>query len=278
MRKILLLYIPVIHQGYLDLFKKYQGEVDTLWIIDSATAFEYMPVKREIRALNSVFAYDVLKKTGMFQKVTCITEDLFNVQGPISIVTTDELVTRQFIEVIKSKIEISAITYDRTFLHWDENSIHAPTNVRYDRISSDPFDREMMKLAKIEGERSSDWWRHVGVVLVKDGKSLFETHNTHLPSEYSPYIFGDPRDFVKSGTSPEICGAIHAEKLIICLAAKNGISIDGCDIYLTTFPCIPCAQAVACAGIKRVFYGSGNAYLNTDEVLKSRGVEIILVQ
>lgn len=278
MKKVLLLYIPVIHQGYLTLFEKYKGVVDELWIVDSITAFNYIPSEMEIRVLNSAFVWEIMVNTRMFKAVFCVTEDLLNVGGKVNIVTTDEVVTRKFIEAIKSKIEISAIAYDKAFLHWDEDSIHAPTNVRYDRVSCDPFDQKMMALAKIEGEKSSDWWRHVGVVLVKDRKVLFETHNTHLPSEYTQYIEGDPRDFVQSGTSPEICSAIHAEKMMICLAAKNGISTEGCDMYLTTFPCIPCAQAVACAGIKRVFYATGNAYLNTDEVLKSHGVEIILVQ
>jgi dCMP deaminase len=37
-------------------------------------------------------------------------------------------------------------------------------------------------------------------------------------------------------------------------AARNGVRIDGADLYTTASPCWPCFKLIANAGIKRVVY------------------------
>lgn len=46
----------------------------------------------------------------------------------------------------------------------------------------------------------------------------------------------------------------HAEMNCIAAAARFGIKIDQCDLYVTLHPCVDCAKLVAAAGIKRIFY------------------------
>ena len=38
-------------------------------------------------------------------------------------------------------------------------------------------------------------------------------------------------------------------------AARNGVRIDGADLYTTASPCWPCFKLIANAGIKRIVYG-----------------------
>lgn len=47
---------------------------------------------------------------------------------------------------------------------------------------------------------------------------------------------------------------IHAELNAILNAAKEGISIDGADMYVNYHPCYNCLKNLAGSGIKRVFY------------------------
>jgi dCMP deaminase len=44
----------------------------------------------------------------------------------------------------------------------------------------------------------------------------------------------------------------HAERNAIYNAARLGISLEGCTMYVNWFPCIECARAVAQSGIKRL--------------------------
>jgi dCMP deaminase len=48
---------------------------------------------------------------------------------------------------------------------------------------------------------------------------------------------------------------IHAEANAILQAARNGVRIEGADIYTTASPCWPCFKLIANAGIRRIVYG-----------------------
>lgn len=47
---------------------------------------------------------------------------------------------------------------------------------------------------------------------------------------------------------------LHAEMAALTDAAKRGVSVRGCVLYCTTFPCHECARLIVSAGIKRVVY------------------------
>jgi deoxycytidylate deaminase len=48
--------------------------------------------------------------------------------------------------------------------------------------------------------------------------------------------------------------AVHAEMAAITDAARHDISITGCTLYTTTFPCHDCAKHIVASGIRRVVY------------------------
>lgn len=76
---------------------------------------------------------------------------------------------------------------------------------------------------------------------------------------------------------------VHAEANAIAQAARLGQSIEGCDIYITSFPCWDCAKLITASGIKRVYYArdyyQGTHPIEEWELLKSLyeglGVEFI---
>jgi deoxycytidylate deaminase len=48
--------------------------------------------------------------------------------------------------------------------------------------------------------------------------------------------------------------AVHAEMAALTDAAVRGVSVTGCTVYSTTFPCHLCTRHIIAAGIKRVVY------------------------
>jgi len=52
----------------------------------------------------------------------------------------------------------------------------------------------------------------------------------------------------------EFIRAVHAEMAALTDAARRGIPVQGCTLYVTTFPCHHCARHIVAAGIRRVVY------------------------
>lgn len=273
--KKLVAYVPVLHRGYLDLFRKHSSEADKIYILGSDFIKEFSTLHQEIRALHPEESQKLIQALGLFKDVQILgPENISNLKNEQIILVSDEL-TRKFKE---KYLKDQKVEEDTSFLRWDESSVFSETNVHYDRVSEDEFDRSMIGLAEEEAKTSSDWWRHVGVVVVNQGKQLFASHNQHVPSEYTPYIQGDPRDFVKAGERSELASAFHGEQVAIAKAASQGISLQGTSIYVTTFPCPVCAKLVAFSGIQKCFFKKGHASLDGEKVLKVKGVELILVK
>lgn len=52
----------------------------------------------------------------------------------------------------------------------------------------------------------------------------------------------------------EFVRAVHAEMAALTDAARRGIPVEGCTMFVTTFPCHHCARHIVSAGITRVVY------------------------
>ena len=101
--------------------------------------------------------------------------------------------------------------------------------------------------------------------------------NHHCPTEYAPYTDGDPRDGFSRGVRADLSTAIHAEASVVARAARDGISLDGADLYVTTFPCPACARLIAESGFRRCYFSGAYSVLDGDAVLRAAGVELLWV-
>lgn len=279
MTRIMILYIPVVHEGYLQLFGKYGKTVDVLYVAGKGLLDENEYIAREIRACDPKQIARMIDSLRIFPEVRVLRmEDLHVIRkcDYFEIVMANDEFSRQFAE---RHLQGKSLIIEDIFLRWDEKSVNSAIEVSAKTSSSLPHDREMMRLAHEESKRGSCWWRRVGAVVVdpKNGKVVLAAHNKHMPSEHTPYVVGDPRDFVQAGTNPQIASTIHAEPALIAMAAKEGIALKGMHMYITVFPCGPCASLIAESGISKLFFASGCAYLDGDAILRTRGVEIILV-
>jgi dCMP deaminase len=283
MKRVLVLYVPVLHEGYIKLFEKYRGKADVLYLLGEDIVADFFPLHKEIRALGSGTAKNLISALNIFPTVAVLDKKAAGASGAdgpnnfkdAEIITATDEVCRKAVHKYFPK---NKAVYESIFLRWDEKNVKSSTDIKYDRTSEDGFDREMCAAAANEAEQSSDWWRHVGAVVVKGGKIIFKAHNHHVPTEHMPYIQGDPRDVIESGTLNLVYSSLHAEQTINAEAAQKGISLEGASMYLNIFPCPLCAKLMAYAGIKKCFFKTGSAWLDAESVLRAQGVEIVLVK
>ena len=58
-------------------------------------------------------------------------------------------------------------------------------------------------------------------------------------------------------------------------AAKYGTSINGADIYVTTFPCSYCAKMIINVGIQKVYYVEGYPDQLSSDLLNEANIETV---
>lgn len=147
-----------------------------------------------------------------------------------------------------------------------------PNRSRISRIEA------YMAIANTMALRSTCRRGQVGCVAVKDNRIICVGYNgapsgmrdclevgcgggvlSVSPSDPNPLLLGPiPLEQFTMGTEwifPNGCTrSIHAEMNMVAFAAKHGLSLDGCTVYATHAPCLPCAQALISAGTLVLYY------------------------
>ncbi len=274
MKKALVIFVPVIHKGYLSLFNKYNDEV---WILGEDILSSYTSLARDLRVIDPVKIKKILEDSKLVKKVKILSkEDLAHFsEKKVEVVMVDDDVSR---DICSKYFRDGKVTFEKIFLRWDKLMTEKENVISPERkISNEENDRKFMALAVAEAEKSSDWWRQIGAVAVLDNKVIFRSHNHHLPSDLFLDTFGDPRSNFDKGERLDIYTSVHGEADIVAQSAKAGISLNGTSIYVSTFPCSNCARLLAVAGVKKVYYSKGYSRLDAEQVLRAFGVEIVLV-
>ncbi len=126
-----------------------------------------------------------------------------------------------------------------------------------------------MRIAEQAATRSTCDRKKIGAVIVRD--------KTILSTGYNGSIRGMPHcDEVGHDIVNGHCVAtIHAEANAIIQAAKNGVMIEGSEIYTTASPCWNCFKLIANSGIKRIYYGEFYRDKKSIKVAKQLGIELI---
>ncbi len=272
---VLIAYVASPHAGYLKLFREYEG--NTLYVLGDEFIKEFPSLVRNLPGVTPKEARRMIRSLGIFRDVHVLTSMELDAVRQSQIVMPDEEVSRSFAKKFLPGITVA---FDgRWRLRWDWGAVHANRRPEGERIISiEEFDRELMHCASDVASRSPDWWRQIGALLVQDGDILLAAFNQHVPSEQSAYLYGDPRSNFEPGQRIDVSGALHAEAAIVAEAARRGFSMEGCDLYVTTFPCPPCAYLSAFTGIKRLFYVDGYSLVAGAETLQTKDVEIIHVE
>lgn len=133
-----------------------------------------------------------------------------------------------------------------------------------------------MDLAALVGSWSKDRSRQVGCVVVAPDNSIRAVGFNGFPRGLN-----DTHDH-RHERPAKYHWTEHAERNAIYSAARNGIPLAQCRMYLPWFPCVDCARAVVQAGISELIalepdYADqqwGEGFRISVELLEEAGVEI----
>jgi dCMP deaminase len=111
------------------------------------------------------------------------------------------------------------------------------------------WDEYFMAIARVVATRSTCDRKHVGAVVVRDRMILTTGYNGSIRG--LPHC-DDVGHLMEDG---HCVRTVHAEANAIAQAARNGIRVDGADIYVTASPCFGCFKLIANAGLRRIVFG-----------------------
>ena len=135
-----------------------------------------------------------------------------------------------------------------------------------DRI---PWKQYFMMQALVIAQRSTCDRALVGSVIVKDDRMI--------ATGYNGSVSGQPHcDDVGHLMVDGHCGrTIHSEMNALIQCAKNVISTENTEIYVTYFPCFNCAKSLVQAGVKKInYYYDYHDDPLTLKLLREKGVAI----
>jgi dCMP deaminase len=269
-------YVPVLHEGYQRFIAAHARD-RPFFVIGPELYADYRPLAKDIRCLDAELVASAIGAWGICSEVSVLDRpgaERLAERTP-SIVLPAEDVSYQVVERFFPRCDVR---YDPVFLRWDKSRTVAllePRPVR--EVSEDAALADLAAAADLARQRSVDWWRQVGAALRLVDGPLLTAANEHRPHRLSPYAAGDPRSNFTKGVAFELSTATHAEALLIASAARNGAATQGAVLYVTDFPCPPCAKLIAAAGVSRVYYRDGYAVLDGQHVLEAAGVEVVQV-
>jgi dCMP deaminase len=263
-------YVPVLHEGYRRFLERH-GRDKPLYVIDASLHGDYRPLAKDVRALDAAAAAAAIGAWGISSATAVLDEQRaleLAEQNP-SLVLPAEDISYRIVERFFPRAEV---LYDTAFLRWDKTRTVQLLEPRA-READDP----LAVAAEFAASGSVDWWRQVGAAIRFSTGEVRSVANVHEPHELSPYAVGDPRSNFTKGVHLELSTATHAEAALIGAAARDGIATEGAVMYVTDFPCPPCAKLIAGAGIARLYFREGYAVLDGEDVLRAAGTELLKI-
>ena len=130
--------------------------------------------------------------------------------------------------------------------------------VHHMNTNASPDDRKFMELAKAEAADGMDEGGiPIGAVLVVDGQVLGTGRNRRV-QRGSPILHGETDALEAAGRQPP---AVYRRA----------------TMYTTLSPCDMCSGAMLLYGIPRVVIGENRTFVGAEDLLRSRGVEVLVL-
>jgi cytosine/creatinine deaminase len=119
-------------------------------------------------------------------------------------------------------------------------------------------DRALLELAKEEARRGlADGGIPIGAVLAADGQVLGAGHNRRV-QRGSPILHGETDALESAGRQP---ASVYRRATMVT----------------TLSPCDMCTGAILLYGIPRVVIGENRTFMGGEDLLRSRGVEVVVL-
>lgn len=130
------------------------------------------------------------------------------------------------------------------------------------------WDEYFMRIARDVATRATCDRKHVGAVIVRRNAIQSTGYNGSLPGQ--PHC-DDAGHLMEDG---HCIRTVHAEANAIAHAARNGVGLCGCTLYVTASPCHNCFQLVVAAGITRIVFGEFYRNTRLDAAARDCGIAL----
>jgi dCMP deaminase len=257
------------------LFEKYPHA--KLYILGRDIISSSRPLEKDLRALSPELIKPAIEAWNLLEGgVEIATTDTLKtlIEAEVNLIMPDEDISH---DLAAKYFSGTPVEYSPIFLRWDRRRSEAHESVGDYTVSAEQADQDLLQRANLESWNSSDIWRRVGALIVKDGRVLLHAYNRAQPTDGTSWAEGDPRNNFGKGVAIETSLFIHAEAALIVEAAREGVALKGASIYVTTFPCPNCAKLIVNAGIKQCYFATGYAMLDGKRLLEASRVDIIKV-
>ena len=110
--KILILYIPVIHKGYLDFLIRVKNKVSKIFIIDRKLQEELLEIKPDIASLDEKNVKDLLGKLGFANIQILAADNIGGIKSKEIILVQDEIsrnLAEKYLASQGAPVELSAV-------------------------------------------------------------------------------------------------------------------------------------------------------------------------
>jgi dCMP deaminase len=273
MTEVAVAYVPVLHEGYRRFIEAHANGTP-LYLIGPELYSDYRPLAKDIRCLDAELVATSIGAWGVCSQVEVLDEqgaERLSAEAPTLTLPAED-VSYQVVERYFSRCPVR---YDTVFLRWDKTrSAELLKPSAATSMPDDPLLAELVAAAQERAAGSVDWWRQVGAAIRFANGTIASAVNEHSPHRLSPYAVGDPRANFSQGVHLELSTATHAEARLIAQAARAGTSTNSAVMYVTDFPCPPCAKLIAAGGIAKLYFRTGYAVLDGEDVLAAGGVEV----
>ena len=115
------------------------------------------------------------------------------------------------------------------------------------------WDNYFLNFVHLLSTRSKDQNTHIGAIVVNRDNIVKATGYNSFPRG----IKDDVSERQSRENGEKYFWMEHAERNAIYPAAREGVSLKGCRIYISAFPCADCARAIIQVGIKEIIIDSG---------------------
>tara|TARA_Y100000748_G_C15495440_1_gene488054 strand:+ start:333 stop:761 length:429 start_codon:yes stop_codon:yes gene_type:complete len=129
-----------------------------------------------------------------------------------------------------------------------------------------------MNIATEVATRSTCDRKHVGAVIVRNKNILSTGYNGSIKG--LPHCDEAGHEMVEG----HCVRTTHAEANAIVQAAKNGVKIDGAEIFVTASPCYNCFKLIANSGIRVIFYHELYRDKRITERAKEIGIKLVSLE
>jgi len=127
------------------------------------------------------------------------------------------------------------------------------------------WDEYFFNIVRTISVKSKDPSTNVGCIVVSQNNEVVSTGFNGFPRGVEDNVSTVPERYERE---LKLMFTEHAERNAIYAAARRGVVLDGCRIYVEWNPCADCMRAIIQSGIREVILNGRSESFNNQELRK----------